>query len=259
VLRIAAESGVAGEEFRNVTQAATFREGVGVPGRAWRQRDVVFVADLAEVTDCVRAPAARRAGIRSGVCFPVLVDGAVVGTMDFFTTEALELSRERIEALRSVSRTVSGAVQRLRVADEIRDTARSLAAAATQFGDIADNLGLRAETTSQQAVGAADASEEVSANIGQLAAGAEQMTASIREIARSASEAAQIASEAVAVCRRRRTTPWCRSGARARRSARSSRPSPRSPSRRTSSPSTPPSRRRARGRPARGSPWSPPR
>ena len=63
-LRFAQESGDAGKEFRDVTLAATFREGVGLSGRAWRARDLVFVQDLAEVTDCVRAPAAR-CGCRS--------------------------------------------------------------------------------------------------------------------------------------------------------------------------------------------------
>jgi hypothetical protein len=40
---------------------ASFAEGVGLSGRAWRNRDLVFVPDLAEVTDCVRAPAAASA------------------------------------------------------------------------------------------------------------------------------------------------------------------------------------------------------
>jgi hypothetical protein len=47
-----------------VTLTASFTEGVGLSGRAWRARDLVFVKDLAEVTDCVRAPAAQRAGVK---------------------------------------------------------------------------------------------------------------------------------------------------------------------------------------------------
>ena len=88
-LHFAVESGSAGEEFRQVTQSASFREGVGLSGRAWRTRDLVFVSDIAEVTDCVRAPVAARVGVRSAVCFPVLVRGEVVGTMDFFATGTL--------------------------------------------------------------------------------------------------------------------------------------------------------------------------
>ena len=50
------ESGSAGDEFRQVTLAASFREGVGLAGRAWRARDLVFVPDLGRLGDCVRAP-----------------------------------------------------------------------------------------------------------------------------------------------------------------------------------------------------------
>jgi GAF domain-containing protein len=111
------ESGSAGDEFRAVTLAATFREGVGLAGRAWKSRDLVFVEDLAQVTDCVRAPAARRVGVKSGICFPLFEDGQVVGTMDFFATETLAPSAERLDTLRSIGRLVSQAIERV-VTDE---------------------------------------------------------------------------------------------------------------------------------------------
>ncbi|WP_299040257.1 GAF domain-containing protein [uncultured Pseudokineococcus sp.] len=113
VLRFSQDSGEVGPEFRQVTQDATFAEGVGLSGRAWRRRELVFVADLAELTDCVRAPAARRAGVRSGICFPVLEGGRVVATMDFFTTEHLSPSPGRLDVLRSVAVLVSRALERL--------------------------------------------------------------------------------------------------------------------------------------------------
>jgi len=64
---------------------------VGLSGRAWKARDLVFVEDLAEMTECARAPAARRAGVKSGVCLPIVVSGQVVGTMDFFASRTRNL------------------------------------------------------------------------------------------------------------------------------------------------------------------------
>ncbi|MGY1717002.1 GAF domain-containing protein [Geodermatophilus sp. SYSU D01106] len=116
VLRVVRESGDAGEEFRRVTREASFREGVGLAGRAWRARDLVFVPDLGQLGDCVRAPAAQRAGVRSGICFPLLEDGAVTGTMDFFATETLTPSPQRVESLRAVGRLVSQALERMTAA-----------------------------------------------------------------------------------------------------------------------------------------------
>ncbi|MGI5184153.1 methyl-accepting chemotaxis protein [Dactylosporangium sp. CA-152071] len=143
-LRFQLESGSAGDEFRQVTLAATFAEGVGLSGRAWRARDLVFIRDLAELTDCVRAPAAQRAGVRSGICFPIMIGDRVIGTMDFFTTEFIELSESRASALRNVQQLVS---QRL-------DICRAQETAATNARDLLDSIS-RLRSASQDATGVA--------------------------------------------------------------------------------------------------------
>jgi hypothetical protein len=126
VLRFQTESGSAGEEFRKVTLAATFAEGVGLSGRAWRARDLVFVRDIGELTDCVRAPAAQRAGVRSGVCFPIVSGDRIVGTMDFFTSEYVELSESRASALRNVQQLVSQRLDIVRGTETAMSNARAL-------------------------------------------------------------------------------------------------------------------------------------
>lgn len=141
VLRFAVESGSAGDEFRKVTLAASFAEGVGLSGRAWRARDLVFVADLAEMTDCVRAPAAQRAGVRSGICFPILDGDQVVGTMDFFTTETIELSQSRAAALRNVQLLLSQRLSVLRRVEQDADKARALLLTVDQLRDASLDAG----------------------------------------------------------------------------------------------------------------------
>ena len=127
-LHFVQESGDAGEEFRQVTMAASFREGVGLAGRAWRARDLVFVPDLGELKDCVRAPAAQRVGVRSGICFPLLEDGVVTGTMDFFATETLDPSAERLETLRAIGRLVSQTIERIVDTERQAEAAQDMAA-----------------------------------------------------------------------------------------------------------------------------------
>jgi GAF domain-containing protein len=124
VLRFAQESGDAGPEFRRVTQEATFARGVGLAGRAWRAEDLVVVANLGELNDCVRAPIAQRAGVKSGVCFPLFVRGNVIGTMDFFTLEVIDIPQSRQAVLKSVGVLVSQALERILVAGEQREAQR---------------------------------------------------------------------------------------------------------------------------------------
>ena len=157
VLRFAQESGSAGEEFRRVTKSASFARGVGLSGRAWAADELVFVPDLAEITDCVRAPAAQRAGVRSGVCFPIIVEGRLVGTMDFFATERITFSESRASALRKVRQLVSQRLETLRRTTADADNARQLLDAVatlqestTEAGRVASEAVARATTMTQE-------------------------------------------------------------------------------------------------------------
>jgi GAF domain-containing protein len=179
VLRFDVESGSAGEEFRKVTLSASFAEGVGLSGRAWRRRDLVFVRDLAEVTDCVRAPAAQRAGVRSGVCFPITAGGRIIGTMDFFATETIELSDSRASALRNVAQLVSQRMDIVRRAETDAQNSRALLETVSRLREAADDAGRVAEkavaqassmTTEVEALGTASAAvDDVIRVIGAIA------------------------------------------------------------------------------------------
>jgi putative methionine-R-sulfoxide reductase with GAF domain len=171
VLRFQQESGSAGDEFRKVTLAASFAEGVGLSGRAWKSRDLFFTADIGEMTDCVRAPAAQRAGVKSGVCFPLLVGGRVIGTMDFFVTTTIELSDSRASALRNVQTLVSQRLDVLRRTEESADNARALLDTVSRLREAANDAGRVAESAVTQAsamTGEVLALDEASAAVGEV-------------------------------------------------------------------------------------------
>ena len=171
VLRFQQESGSAGEEFRTVTLTASFAEGVGLSGRAWRNRDLFFVSDIGEMTDCSRAPAAQRAGVKSGVCFPLLVGGRVIGTMDFFVTETIALSDSRASALRNVQQLVSQRLDVLRRTEESADNARELLDTVARLREAAGDAGRVADSAVHQAstmTGEVEALDEASAAVGEV-------------------------------------------------------------------------------------------
>jgi methyl-accepting chemotaxis protein len=107
------ESGSAGTAFVNANHGARFPEGVSLVGRAWRRKDLVFCRDLSELTDCMRREAASAAGVRSGVAFPLVVNGEVSGAMEFVSVRDREWSEASLEAFRGVGRLVSQALERL--------------------------------------------------------------------------------------------------------------------------------------------------
>ena len=228
VLKFSVESGSAGEEFRKVTLAATFAEGVGLSGRAWRAKDLVFVRDLADLTDCVRAPSAQRAGVRSGICFPILSNEKIIGTMDFFTTEYVDLSESRASALRNVQQLVSqrldivrgseaaarnsrgllDTISRLRgatgdasrVADEAVSRASAMSGDVTALGDasvaIGDVIQIISSIADQTNLLALNATIEA-ARAGEVGRGFAVVAGEVKELARETAEATKKVSEQI--------------------------------------------------------------
>jgi len=173
------ESGDLGAEFRQVTQTASFAEGVGVAGRTWKARDLVFVEDLGEVNDCVRAPAARGAGVKSGVCLPIMIDGRVVGTMDFFAKRTLIMADSRRDALRNTAFLIGQTMERVRASERVAAAAREMV---DSIDEVERNV---AEATKVAADGqrlAGDASDFV-AHLGQSSAEIDKVVRVITGIA----------------------------------------------------------------------------
>jgi len=229
VLKFQMESGSAGDEFRKVTLAATFAEGVGLSGRAWRQRDLVFVRNIGDLTDCVRAPAAARAGVRSGVCFPIVSLDRIVGTMDFFTTEFIDLSDSRASALRNVQQLVSqrldivrGSEQSAQNARDLLNTVDRLRAATNDAARVADEAVGRASDMTGDVTALGDASNSIgdvikvitsiadqtnllalnatieAARAGEIGKGFAVVAGEVKELARETAEATKRVSEQIA-------------------------------------------------------------
>ena len=113
VLVFSLESGRVDNEFQRLTRTAQFREGEGLNGRCWRLRDLVHFNDLGDLQDCCRAPLARRAGIKTAIALPIMNDGQVIGTLDFFAIQSMDVSQSRLAALRTVGQLASDKVAKL--------------------------------------------------------------------------------------------------------------------------------------------------
>ena len=122
LLRFHLDSGDITPEFRRMSVEGSFYEGIGLCGRAWRNRDVFSVPNLADLKDCFRAEAAGAAGIQSAVCLPVLMGGKVVATLDFFDQKTVTLSDGRLGVLRHAADLIGQALERIR---EVRQQAEA--------------------------------------------------------------------------------------------------------------------------------------
>ncbi|HUY29530.1 MAG TPA: methyl-accepting chemotaxis protein [Acidimicrobiales bacterium] len=127
-LHVVAQSGALGSgELDRLDRSTTIAESSGLAGRAWSGRELVHSDAARPLAQCPRVAAAQRSGPVEAVCFPVLVAGRVVGTMDFFSPATRdEIPEWRITAMRNVGTVVSQVVEKIDAQEREREAEHEL-------------------------------------------------------------------------------------------------------------------------------------
>lgn len=107
LMRFVLDSGAMDESFRRITRDTVFHLGEGLNGRAWKTREIVYLEDLSLLRDCPRSSVAVRHGARSGLSVPIVVGDDVLGCLDFCSPQVVEMSENRLQALRNAVRITS--------------------------------------------------------------------------------------------------------------------------------------------------------
>ena len=108
------------EEFERHSRNVAFDPGVGLPGRVWVSRRPTWIIDVVDDRNFPRAPYAARAGIHSGIGFPLLVDKEILGVMEFLSRERKEPDQEVLRMLTTVGSQIGQLLDRQRHEEEIR-------------------------------------------------------------------------------------------------------------------------------------------
>jgi signal transduction histidine kinase len=91
--------GMDAAKFRMRTADLRVPRGRGVPGRAWSQDEVIWVADILDETGIVRAEAAARAGLHGAVAVPLHDADRIVGVLEVLARAVRPISEQRRRAL----------------------------------------------------------------------------------------------------------------------------------------------------------------
>jgi PAS domain S-box-containing protein len=114
--------GVKGAQFATATRARRLARGEGLPGRVWATGRPVRIADLHADPNFPRAAAARRAGLRCGLCFPVRGARGVIGAIELFACVEHAASRVLLQTMASLGRQIGQAVERARAEQALRES-----------------------------------------------------------------------------------------------------------------------------------------
>jgi GAF domain-containing protein len=102
-----------------------FRSGTGIPGRVWRDRGPVWVADVVADPNLPRQKLLISAQICSGLGFPVVAGTEVLGVIELFMRDAETPDDQLVEVLRTIGAHLGQFLQNTRLLDQRSQMARA--------------------------------------------------------------------------------------------------------------------------------------
>jgi PAS domain S-box-containing protein len=115
-------------DFEEMTALYSFQPGVGLPGRVWETSEPAWIEDLAQDQNFPRAPIAARLGFQSGVGFPIMLRGNVLGVLEFFSRKIRRPDDELVATMVSIGTQIGQFMESAEAAGAVLETnARSRA------------------------------------------------------------------------------------------------------------------------------------
>ncbi|MEP7310044.1 MAG: ATP-binding protein [Acidobacteriota bacterium] len=111
-------AGIDAHVFEAETRQGHFPRGVG-PGRTWELGHPTWIADVTREAQFSRRAAAEAAGLHAAFSFPMILDGDVVGIVEFFTTEVLEADDDILRMFAALGQQLGAFVGRSRAREQI--------------------------------------------------------------------------------------------------------------------------------------------
>ena len=106
--------------FVDASRALAIAPGAGVVGRAWQSGVVGADSDLAQARDYERAEAARRAGLRSVLAFPVIESGSVIGVVELVASRVRDLRDDEVTTMSTVGVELGQFIRRAEITQALR-------------------------------------------------------------------------------------------------------------------------------------------
>jgi PAS domain S-box-containing protein len=108
------------EDFREQSRAGAIPLGFGLVGRAWQSGVVAALEDLSAANDYERSDAARAAGLKSVLAFPIVDGGVVVGVIELLADHARAVMDDEVTMLSTAGQEIGQFIRRSDIAQALR-------------------------------------------------------------------------------------------------------------------------------------------
>lgn len=114
------------EAFGQASARYSFPPGTGLLGRVWASRQPAWVHDVTQDPDCLRADAARSAGLRTALVVPVVDGEEAFAVLEFYAAEPREEDERGVRFVLAIAAQLGTVSQRKRAEEDARRHARVL-------------------------------------------------------------------------------------------------------------------------------------
>src|SRR5262249_1046303 len=118
---------VVAPHFEATSRASTFLPGSGLPGRVWSGRAPVYIPDIVQDANFLRAPIAAREGLHTPFGFPILLPRYVLRVIDSFSQERRQLDEDLLPMMATIGSQIGQFIERKRAEEALRVSEASLA------------------------------------------------------------------------------------------------------------------------------------
>lgn len=95
------------DHFEKISLGIVFEKGIGLPGRIWESKKAQWINDVVEDVNFPRAPWALKANLHSAFGFPLLLEGEVLGVLEFFMHRYYPFDENLIKTLNNITHQIS--------------------------------------------------------------------------------------------------------------------------------------------------------
>ncbi len=129
-------------EFEEAARKVRFAPGHGIPGRAMRDNELIWLPDLSDETVNLRTLHASRLGFRGVVAVPITDSHDVIGVFELFTRAVRQVSDDTARALHDTGVAVGRLIERHRGHEERAELLAALQRKSTEWARTFDSIPL---------------------------------------------------------------------------------------------------------------------